>query len=106
MQICQILPCESRQNGEEKGCSTKAQRFEPVTVHQGCCSGNSPGGIFLLSKKTLHGANAWMSVVPLLVGREVSDGSYVQNASPCSMCARLIINAGISTVVVRDTRDA
>jgi dCMP deaminase len=41
-----------------------------------------------------------------LVGREVSDGSYVQNASPCSMCARLIINAGISTVVVRDTRDA
>ncbi len=34
------------------------------------------------------------------------DGSYVQNASPCSMCARLIINAGISTVVVRDTRDA
>lgn len=41
-----------------------------------------------------------------LVGREVSDGSYVQNASPCSMCARLIINAGISTVVVRDTQDA
>jgi len=25
MQICQILPCESRQNGEEKGCSTKAE---------------------------------------------------------------------------------
>lgn len=40
-----------------------------------------------------------------LVGREVSDGSYVKNASSCSMCKRMIINAGISTVYVRDTKD-
>ena len=40
-----------------------------------------------------------------LVGREVSDGSYVKNASSCSMCKRMIINAGISTVYIRDTRD-
>ena len=38
-----------------------------------------------------------------LVGLEYKDGSYVQNANPCAMCKRMIINAGIETVVVRDT---
>ena len=40
-----------------------------------------------------------------LVGVEVSDGSYIQQSSSCSMCKRLIINAGIEKVVIRDTRD-
>ncbi|MGN8937401.1 deoxycytidylate deaminase [Bittarella sp. HCP28S3_D9] len=40
-----------------------------------------------------------------LVGRECKGGDYVKNASSCSMCKRLIINAGIKTVVIRDTRD-
>ena len=40
-----------------------------------------------------------------LVGRECEGGDYVKNASSCSMCKRLIINAGIKTVVIRDTRD-
>lgn len=38
-----------------------------------------------------------------LVGLEYKDGSYVQNANPCAMCKRMIINAGIETVGVRDT---
>lgn len=40
-----------------------------------------------------------------LVGLECSDGSYVDQASPCAMCTRLIINAGITTVIVRDDKD-
>ncbi len=40
-----------------------------------------------------------------LVGREVSTGEYVCNASPCQMCRRLIINAGIATVIIRDDKD-
>ena len=36
-----------------------------------------------------------------LVGRECEGGDYVKNASSCSMCKRLIINAGIKTVVIR-----
>ncbi len=39
-----------------------------------------------------------------LVGIEGS-GEYVQNASSCSMCKRLIINAGIQKVVVRNTEN-
>ena len=38
-----------------------------------------------------------------LVGKEVSTGDYVKNAVCCSMCKRMVINAGISEVYVRDT---
>ncbi|MCK8059872.1 MULTISPECIES: deaminase [unclassified Fusibacter] len=37
-----------------------------------------------------------------LVGKE-ADGEYVPRASSCAMCKRLIINAGIEQIVVRDT---
>ena len=40
-----------------------------------------------------------------LVGREVSTGEYIVNASSCAMCTRAVINAGISTVIVRDSKD-
>ena len=40
-----------------------------------------------------------------LVGREASTGELVENAAPCSMCKRLIINAGIARVVIRETED-
>ncbi len=36
-----------------------------------------------------------------LVGREVKTGELLQNTTPCSMCRRLIINAGIKNVVSR-----
>ena len=39
-----------------------------------------------------------------LVGRDMKTGNYVEHASPCSMCKRLIINAGITRVIVRDTK--
>lgn len=40
-----------------------------------------------------------------LVGKEKSTGEYVENAVPCSMCKRLIINSGITNVIVRDSAD-
>ncbi len=40
-----------------------------------------------------------------LVGKEVNGGGYVENASSCAMCKRQVINAGIETVYVRDTKD-
>jgi len=38
-----------------------------------------------------------------LVGKEKSSGEYVEKANPCSMCKRMIMNAGIANVIVRDT---
>jgi dCMP deaminase len=40
-----------------------------------------------------------------LVGKEKKDGAYVKNANSCTMCKRLIINAGIDEVIVRDDSD-
>ncbi|MDY6325563.1 MAG: cytidine/deoxycytidylate deaminase family protein [Catonella sp.] len=40
-----------------------------------------------------------------LVGIEAKDGGYVKNASSCSMCKRVIINAGIEKVFIRDDKD-
>lgn len=39
-----------------------------------------------------------------LVGKEI-DGSYVKAATSCAMCKRMIINAGIHTVIVRDDKE-
>ena len=43
-----------------------------------------------------------MGAAMYLVGIEVEDGSYVKNSSCCSMCKRLVINAGITEVIVRN----
>lgn len=40
-----------------------------------------------------------------LVGIEAATGDYVAHSSSCSMCKRQIINAGIRTVYIRDTKD-
>lgn len=38
-----------------------------------------------------------------LAGRETKSGELLHDATSCSMCRRLIINAGIAKVVIRDT---
>lgn len=40
-----------------------------------------------------------------LVGTEATTGEYVEQANSCSMCKRMIINAGIDKVIVRDTKE-
>lgn len=40
-----------------------------------------------------------------LSGREVATGELIANSCCCSMCKRMVINAGIKTVVVRDTEN-
>ena len=40
-----------------------------------------------------------------LAGREVRTGEYIANSCSCSMCKRMIINAGIETVYIRDDEE-
>lgn len=40
-----------------------------------------------------------------LTGIEVDTGEYVSHSSSCSMCKRLVINAGIETVYIRDSKE-
>ena len=55
------------------------------------------------SNAIIHAARSNMLGSTLyLVGKEKSTGDYVQNANPCAMCKRMIINAGIRLVIARD----
>ena len=40
-----------------------------------------------------------------LSGREVDTGEYIKNSNSCSMCKRMIINAGIEKVYIRDAEN-
>lgn len=40
-----------------------------------------------------------------LVGVEMDTGEYVANSNCCSMCKRMVINAGIEKVIIRDSRE-
>ena len=39
-----------------------------------------------------------------LAGRDAKTGALLSDATSCSMCRRLIINAGIQRVVIRNTK--
>lgn len=54
--------------------------------------------IISASRKDMIGSTLY------LVGKDAKTGEYVENASPCSMCKRMIINAGIERVIVRNTK--
>ncbi len=72
----------------------RGQRYEICrSVHA------EANAIISAARRDLIGATLY------LVGRECSDGEYVKNAEPCSMCKRLIINAGITTVIIRRNDD-
>ena len=40
-----------------------------------------------------------------LVGKNYSDGAYVEKSNPCALCKRMIINAGIKDVYIRDSKE-
>lgn len=49
--------------------------------------------------------NRMIGATLYLVGKNYKDGSYVENAMPCSMCKRMIINAGIEEIVIRNDKE-
>lgn len=42
--------------------------------------------------------------VMFLVGKDAKTGEYVRNASACSLCKRMIINAGIKQIIIRNSK--
>ena len=39
-----------------------------------------------------------------LCGKTYADGEYVANSNPCALCKRMIINAGIKDIYIRDSK--
>jgi dCMP deaminase len=40
-----------------------------------------------------------------LAGREVATGNIIEHSNSCAMCKKMIINAGIKNIFIRDTDD-
>ncbi len=40
-----------------------------------------------------------------LAGKEVKTGALVKDATPCELCKRFILNAGIKKIVIRDDKE-
>ncbi len=55
--------------------------------------------IISASRRDMLGATLY------LVGKDAVTGELVKDATSCAMCKRMIINAGIEKVVVRDTKE-
>ena len=53
--------------------------------------------IISAEREKMIGATLYLS------GREADSGEYIKNSNSCSMCQRMIINAGIRNVFIRDT---
>lgn len=54
----------------------------------------------------IHAArNDMIGATLYMAGKEAASGDYVKNCTSCSMCKRLIINAGIDRVVLRDSKE-
>jgi dCMP deaminase len=51
--------------------------------------------IISASRRDMMGATLY------LVGKDAKNGEYAENTEPCVICRRLIINAGIETVIIR-----
>ena len=55
--------------------------------------------IISASRKDMLGSSMY------LVGTDVKTGKYVENASSCAMCKRMLINAGVESIYIRDDKD-
>ena len=90
-----------RKNCKDVGCCTR----EKLNVPRGeryelCRSVHSEANcIISASRRDMIGS------ILYLVGKEMPSNEYVENANSCAMCKRLIINAGIDLVVIRNTKE-
>ena len=73
----------------------------PRGTHYELCRSvhSEANAIISASRRDMIGATLY------LVGKDAKTREYVENANSCSMCKRMIINSGISYVIIRDSKD-
>jgi len=77
--------CRRRKNNTPSGAGYEKCR----SVH------SEQNAIISASRREMIGATLY------LVGINARNGEYKENAEPCTLCKRMIINAGIETVIIR-----
>lgn len=81
-------------------CTRELQNIPRGTMYEKCRSVHAEANaIISASRRDMIGSTLY------LVGREYDSKAYVKNANSCMMCKRLVINAGIERVVIRDDHD-
>ena len=81
-------------------CAREAMKIPSGQRYELCRSVHAEANaIISASRREVLGASLYM------VCRDPATGALIPGSTSCSMCRRLIINAGISQVVIRDTPD-
>ncbi|MBR2521053.1 MAG: cytidine deaminase [Oscillospiraceae bacterium] len=81
-------------------CTRNAMNIPSGERYELCRSVHAEANAIISAKRAdMYGATLY------LAGREVDTGEYISDITPCSMCKRLIINAGISVVICRVSKD-
>lgn len=81
-------------------CSREAMQVPRGERYELCRSVHAEANAIISASR-----NDMLGSTLYLVGKEVETGEYVKDAICCSMCKRMVINAGIAFVVVRDDRE-
>ncbi len=88
-----------RQNCVDMGfCTREAMKIPSGERYELCRSVHAEANaIISAARRDTVGSTLY------LVGRDARTGELLTNATSCSMCRRLVINAGIEKVVIRNT---
>ena len=86
-----------RLNCSDLGCCTREELNIPSGERYELCRSvhAEANAIISAARRDMLGGTLY------LVGRNAGSNELVENATPCAMCRRLIINAGIKRVVAR-----
>lgn len=90
-----------RKNCDELGfCAREKLKIPRGERYEMCRSVHAEqNAIISASRRDLIGSTLY------LVGVDANTGEYVENAAPCMLCKRFIINAGIKNIFVRNNKN-
>ena len=90
-----------RKNGLDLGFCIRSQKTELSGAgYEHCRSVHSEqNAVISANRRDMMGATLY------LVGINKRNGEYVKDNYPCTLCKRMIINAGIEKVVMRDDKE-
>ena len=90
-----------RQNCLDLGYCRRAKLNVPRGERYEMCRSvhSEANAIISAPRKDMIGATLY------LVGKDAKSGELIPDASSCAMCKRMVINAGIKNVVIRNTKD-
>lgn len=91
-----------RKNCSDMGMCLREKMNVPRGTHYELCRSvhSEANAIISASRRDMIGSTLY------LIGREIKTNEIIKNANPCAMCKRMIINAGIDNVVIRDSADS